>query len=377
MAIVKGKWKFNDVLTILPVEQDVSFTTNVYIGIETCDGFFIDTHRVHTLTDCALCYKYFDDTVPDEYLGYEVYCYEEYIDSEYQIEAGWQSGEFYKTVDFGKAEQTVSDEFYTWLIENAAPIDNITFNITENGTTTLATAGKYCDRNIVVNVDVAGDGSEDLVADLVQGTISGAYVSDKVTSVKEYVFFRCANLTSVSLPNCASVYTSAFRECTALESVNLPNCESFDKGISSGYVFDGASNLKTINVPNLTTIAIASRAFNNCKVLEEFNAPNLTYLTDSSSMFANCQKLVKVNLPKLGGITIGARTFYTCSRLEKLILGGNELNPLENVNAFTGTPIANGTGYVYVPDNLVEDYKEETNWATFANQIKPISELEE
>ena len=213
--------------------------------------------------------------------------------------------------------------------------------------------------------------------DLAQGTISGRYVSDKITSVKEYAFFRCANLASVSLPNCTSIYTSAFRECPALESVNLPNCVSFDKGVSSGYFFDGASNLKTINVPNLTTIAIASRTFNACKVLEEFDAPNLTFLTDSSSMFANCQKLRKVNFPKLGGTTISARTFYTCSRLEKLILGGDELNPLENVNAFTGTPIANGTGYVYVPDNLVDTYKIATNWATFANQIKPISELEE
>ena len=35
---------------------------------------------------------------------------------------------------------------------------NIGINITKNGTTTLATAGKYCDRNIDVVVDVAGAG---------------------------------------------------------------------------------------------------------------------------------------------------------------------------------------------------------------------------
>ena len=34
------------------------------------------------------------------------------------------------------------------------PEGNILINITENGTTTLATVGKYCDRNIDVNVDV-------------------------------------------------------------------------------------------------------------------------------------------------------------------------------------------------------------------------------
>ena len=33
---------------------------------------------------------------------------------------------------------------------------NTQINITENGTTILATAGKYCDRNIDVNVDVGG-----------------------------------------------------------------------------------------------------------------------------------------------------------------------------------------------------------------------------
>lgn len=33
---------------------------------------------------------------------------------------------------------------------------NTQINVTENGTTTLATAGKYCERNIDVNVDVAG-----------------------------------------------------------------------------------------------------------------------------------------------------------------------------------------------------------------------------
>lgn len=48
----------------------------------------------------------------------------------------------------------------------------------------------------------------------------------------------------------------------------------------------------------------------------------------------------------------------------------------KGTNAFTGTKIASGTGYVYVPDELVEEYKVATNWSTFANQIKPLSELE-
>lgn len=37
---------------------------------------------------------------------------------------------------------------------------NTQINIAANGTTTLATAGKYCDRNIDVNVDVAGKSTQ-------------------------------------------------------------------------------------------------------------------------------------------------------------------------------------------------------------------------
>lgn len=47
---------------------------------------------------------------------------------------------------------------------------------------------------------------------------------------------------------------------------------------------------------------------------------------------------------------------------------------LLGTDAFSETPISNGTGFIYVPDSLVDAYKAETNWSTFADQIKPLSE---
>lgn len=250
---------------------------------------------------------------------------------------------------------------------------NTQINITENGTTTLATAGKYCDRNIDVNVEVQSGFLND--ADkVVDGTISGDYVSDKVTSVRQYGFDKCANLTSVSLQNCININAGAFRGCTALKNANLPSCETF----SGGSNFDGTETLQSINIQNLTTMASGKRIFTNCRELEEFNAPNLVSVGESTAnMFNTCLELKKVYFPKLGGTVIGASSFYKCSRLVTLVLGGNELNTLENTAAFSGSAIANGTGYIYVPDNLVDTYKTATNWSAYADQIKPISELEE
>ena len=48
---------------------------------------------------------------------------------------------------------------------------------------------------------------------------------------------------------------------------------------------------------------------------------------------------------------------------------------MADANTFVGSGIASGTGYIYVPDDLVDQYKVATNWATYASQIKGLSEI--
>ena len=66
-----------------------------------------------------------------------------------------------------------------------------------------------------------------------------------------------------------------------------------------------------------------------------------------------------------------------CKNLSALLLANDKVCTLANSNAFTGTPIASGTGYIYVNDDLVDTYKSATNWTVYKNQIKPISEYVE
>jgi hypothetical protein len=46
-------------------------------------------------------------------------------------------------------------------------------------------------------------------------------------------------------------------------------------------------------------------------------------------------------------------------------------------NIFASTPIASGTGYIYVPAALVDSYKGATNWSTYAAQIRAIEDYPE
>lgn len=90
--------------------------------------------------------------------------------------------------------------------------------------------------------------------------------------------------------------------------------------------------------------------------------------------FSNCTALRRVKLQSLSLISNNA--FRACANLTVLILENPNGCRLNSTSALTGTAIESGTGYVYVPDDLVDNYKTATNWVNFADQIKPISELE-
>lgn len=91
--------------------------------------------------------------------------------------------------------------------------------------------------------------------------------------------------------------------------------------------------------------------------------------------FYGCTALTTADFPLVTSISNCA--FYGCTKLSTLILRKNAVCTLTNINAFTNTPIASSTGYVYVPASLVNTYKTATNWVTYANQIRAIENYPE
>lgn len=145
-------------------------------------------------------------------------------------------------------------------------------------------------------------------------------IESNVTAIGDNAFYKCSKLTRISFPNAVTVGIAAFQNCSFV-SVALPNAVSV-----GNYCF--ASNAK------LTT-----------------------------AEFDRCE-------------SFGNLCFYQDSKLIRLIIRSNNVATLVNSNAFNQTPIASGTGFIYVSDELVDEYKSATNWSTFADQIKGISELE-
>ena len=186
----------------------------------------------------------------------------------------------------------------------------------------------------------------------------------KCTSIGNYTFKNCTNLTTVNLPKCTSIGDYAFYNCTSLATIDLPECTSIGE-----YAFTSCYNLTTVNLPKCTSIG--NTAFNICTNLTTVNLPKCTSIGDYA--FYNCTSLATIDLPKC--TSIGEYAFENCTSLTTIILSNNQVATLGNINAFYSSSIVNGAGYIYVPDNLVDSYKTATKWSTYANQIKPISEL--
>ena len=165
--------------------------------------------------------------------------------------------------------------------------------------------------------------------------------NNDIKSIASYKFYG-SGLTTIDLPECTSIGNEAFGHCTSLTTVNLPKCTS-----------------------------IRDYAFSNCTSLISIN---LSSCTNVNNPFESCINLTTINLPECTNIN-GAYGFIRCTSLTTIILSNNQVVTLGNINAFNNSAISNGSGYIYVPDNLVDSYKTATNWSGWAHRIKPISSL--
>ena len=138
----------------------------------------------------------------------------------------------------------------------------------------------------------------------------------------------------------------------------------------SSYTFYKRTRLSFVDLPKLTYVP--NWCFASCPHLEIVNLPSIHTIADNGLYGTPISKL---DCPKLANIRDGA--LGSCNNLTALILKVDDVARLTNVSALQNTPIANGTGFIYVPRHLVNRYKKETNWLNFANQIRAIDDYPE
>ena len=278
----------------------------------------------------------------------------------------------------------------------------VPLSVSANGT---YTPGQGVDGFSQVVVDVPQSVTGFTEKDVTEG-IQVVNLSNSASYVGSYAFYNSTTLSTITLPNCQSVLSHAFRYCENLTSVNLSICTMIDWYAFAGcsrlsyislpecrsvgyYAFQGCTSLEEIYLPSCLTI---SEAFMNCSSLRSVNLPvcskfdgrcffscsNLSYVSIPEcvslgrSCFQTCKALSEINLPKCS--SLDSQVFFNCTSFMKLTLGYSSVVSVKNINCFSYTPIASGTGSIYVPSSLVDAYKSANIWSTYSSQIFPIPE---
>ena len=171
-----------------------------------------------------------------------------------------------------------------------------------------------------------------------------------------------------------------FGYCRDITSLDLSNFDT-SQVTNMAQMFRGCFSLTELDVSNFDTSQVTnmSNMFNGCSSLTELDVSNFdtSQVTNMLQMFRNCSSLTELDVSNFdtSKVTNMDFMFYGCAGLIKVIINRQDVFKMTSTSMLSNTPIANGTGYVYVPDNMVETYKSATNWSTYADQIKGMSEL--
>ena len=229
---VVGTWKFNETLTVAPIDTHFKFNS--------CWLSWDSMYNYYGKDGMFLVYRV-DNNNYEEYEAYE---------------DGWDDEEC-RTISI--IEQPIDIGFIAWLKENA---QFISFEVSGG---TINKNGYLFRTSNGVNSLVGYEG-DDTELVLPNGYDGESYV------INDYAFKGRTSLTSVEIgDSVTSIGEGAFYKCTSLASVTVGNSVTS----IGNYAFRNCSSLTSITIPDSVT-SIGERAFYDCSSLENITFEGTT-----------------------------------------------------------------------------------------------------
>lgn len=223
--------------------------------------------------------------------------------------------------------------------------ENLKWAFTDDGTLTISGTGEmeHADGN---SGYAWGTDNHTLDRSLIKKVV----VEGGVTTLGEYIFWDCQNLTEVSLPkSLTALKKECFKSCPKLKEITLPdNITLIDES-----AFEECKALETVTFPkNLKEIK--AKAFHTCN-LKKVDLSQTQVESIGMGAFAHNTQCEEVYLPKTLKTFFGndEGAFGDCSSLKKAVClavnppqtldggedfinGGINMNPVDWVDIFTG-----------------------------------------
>lgn len=195
--------------------------------------------------------------------------------------------------------------------------------------------------------------------------------SDKVATIENRVFSEMVFLENVTLPKSLIIVPKeCFSFCKKLKNVNFS--ESIEK-IEANAFADTA--LEKVKIPHSVKYIGESAFANNEKLVELTLQEGLKVI--GAEAFRNCEQINHLEIPATVK-AIGKDAFEGCSNVDYLVLPSKTLPDwgVVTIDDFENLR------FIYVPDELVETYKNDDNWGLVENEdsnikYRPLSKLKD
>lgn len=220
-------------------------------------------------------------------------------------------------------------------------------------------------------------------AQLINGTLTEIRAEDLegATKINNYAFNNQKYLRIVELPETVEIIgSSAFQGCSILSSINTKNIYSLEVN-----AFNVCSNLEELNVENVVSVGSGTLISENSK-LQKLKFDKLLSGFGNYA-FVSCSGLRFIKLLKLtavGGVnsfTVYRNTYDRTYRFDSLTSIPSDQTSIPNtarvfvLNSPNVVPLSTTAHQSriikYVPLNLIETYKTETNWSANPDLFYP------
>lgn len=216
-------------------------------------------------------------------------------------------------------------------------------------------------------------------------------IPKNVTNTGTEFFKNCKRLETVVIETESSIRGATFADCPSLRQITT-NADNTTYSSKNNCLYNKAGTTLIIGTANIQDLIlddvtkIESNACCNMVFAGTLTIPeNITHIGENNANLMTGKIIIE------GAATVSMKyakiktllcknkcdfsqwgSFGNTANLTTIILEGTSLNKGGD-GMFDSSAVKSGKGYIYVPDSLVDSYKTDTKWSTYAAQIKPIN----
>jgi hypothetical protein len=199
-----------------------------------------------------------------------------------------------------------------------------------------------------------------------------AVLSNSVTDIASYAFAHDGAITSISGPEVLTINENNIFDCSNLTSVYLPKVTRIGRataGNTAGVVLTRCYALRTLHLPEL----LEANGTGNFQSLGQTNEPITIVLPKITAIGGSNLRDLKAEAVDIGPnlATLNGYNFYSSYGYYNNII----LRKTDDVVAAPSSNCISGiraTTKVWVPEDLIDDYKAASNWSALGDVFYAI-----